>query len=92
MHGFNLVTEAVRQIRGTSTSQVPDCETVLVTGAAGVWEGCRRHELRMQRCAGCGAMRDPPRPMCPRCRALENDYVAVSGRGGKIQRPVPRSR
>jgi acetyl-CoA acetyltransferase len=36
VHGFNLVTEAVRQIRGISTSQVPDCETVLVTGAAGV--------------------------------------------------------
>ena len=36
MHGFNLVTEAVRQIRGISTSQVRGCETVLVTGAAGV--------------------------------------------------------
>jgi len=36
VHGFNLVTEAVRQIRGTSTSQVPDCKAVLVTGAAAV--------------------------------------------------------
>ena len=36
VHGMNLVTEAVRQIRGTSTSQVPGCKHVLVTGAAAV--------------------------------------------------------
>ena len=36
VHGFNLVLEAVRQVRGTSTSQVPDCRNVLVTGASGV--------------------------------------------------------
>lgn len=36
VHGFNLVAEAVRQIRGTSTSQVEGCRTVLVTGAAAV--------------------------------------------------------
>lgn len=30
LHGFNLITEAVRQIRGTSTSQVKDAEVVLV--------------------------------------------------------------
>jgi len=33
IHGFNNSLEAVRQIRGTSTSQVPDCELVLVAGA-----------------------------------------------------------
>jgi acetyl-CoA acetyltransferase len=32
IHGFNNTTEAVRQIRGTSTSQVPDCELVFVAG------------------------------------------------------------
>ena len=36
VHGFNLVAEGVRQIRGTSTSQVPGCKHVLVTGAAAV--------------------------------------------------------
>jgi acetyl-CoA acetyltransferase len=36
VHGFNLILEAVRQIRGTSTSQVPDARNVLVTGASGV--------------------------------------------------------
>jgi acetyl-CoA acetyltransferase len=36
VHGMNLVSEAVRQIRGTSTSQVPGCKAALVTGAAAV--------------------------------------------------------
>jgi acetyl-CoA acetyltransferase len=36
VHGFNLILEAVRQIRGTSSAQVPDCRATLVTGASGV--------------------------------------------------------
>jgi len=39
VHGFNLICEGVRQIRGTSTCQVPDCESVLVTSGAGVPNG-----------------------------------------------------
>ena len=33
IHGFNNTVEAVRQIRGTSTSQVEGCELALVAGA-----------------------------------------------------------
>lgn len=36
IHGMNLIAEAVRQIRGTSTAQVPDAELSLVTGGLGV--------------------------------------------------------
>lgn len=36
VHGFNLILEAVRQIRGTAWNQVPNCHAVLVTGATGV--------------------------------------------------------
>jgi acetyl-CoA acetyltransferase len=36
VHGFNLVVEAVRQLRGTSVNQVADCKATLVTGASGV--------------------------------------------------------
>jgi acetyl-CoA acetyltransferase len=36
VHGFNLLLEGVRQIRGTSTNQVPGCTATLVTGASGV--------------------------------------------------------
>jgi acetyl-CoA acetyltransferase len=36
VHGFNLITEGVRQIRGTSTAQVPGAATCLVTSGEGV--------------------------------------------------------
>jgi len=36
VHGFNLIIEGVRQIRGTSTSQVAGAELSLVTSGAGV--------------------------------------------------------
>ena len=36
VHGFNLVLEGVRQMRGTSTSQVDGAETCLVTSGEGV--------------------------------------------------------
>ncbi len=39
VHGFNLINEGVRQIRGTSTSQVPDARVCLVTSAAPVPNG-----------------------------------------------------
>lgn len=45
------------------------------------WEGVRRGELLIQRCAGCGRLRHPPRPACPWCRSLEWGSVPSSGRG-----------
>jgi acetyl-CoA acetyltransferase len=36
VHGFNLVVEGVRQMRGTSTSQVAGAESCLVTSGEGV--------------------------------------------------------
>jgi acetyl-CoA acetyltransferase len=39
VHGMNLVTEGVRQMRGTSTAQVPGAATCLVTSAAPVPSG-----------------------------------------------------
>jgi acetyl-CoA acetyltransferase len=36
IHGYNLIVEGVRQIRGTSTSQVADANLCLVTSGAGV--------------------------------------------------------
>jgi acetyl-CoA acetyltransferase len=36
VHGFNLIAEGVRQMRGTSTSQVEGAETCLVTSGEGV--------------------------------------------------------
>ena len=45
------------------------------------WEGCRRGELRMQRCAACARFRFLPRPMCPHCRSLDSEWVRMSGAG-----------
>ena len=36
VHGINLISEGVRQIRGTSTCQVEDAQTCLVTSGEGV--------------------------------------------------------
>lgn len=36
IHGLNLITEGVRQIRGTSTTQIEDVNFSLVTGGPGV--------------------------------------------------------
>lgn len=39
LHGFNLIIEAVRQVRGTSSNQVPNAEFSLVTSGDGVPTG-----------------------------------------------------
>ncbi len=36
VHGFNLILEATRQLRGTAYNQVSNCKNTLVTGASGV--------------------------------------------------------
>ena len=44
-------------------------------------EGAKAGKLLIQRCASCGKLRHPPRPVCPHCRSLEWDTVESSGRG-----------
>jgi len=48
---------------------------------ASFWEALARRELRLQRCAGCGAFRYPIAAVCPRCLEAAHDWTAVSGRG-----------
>lgn len=45
------------------------------------WEGCKRHELLIQRCVDCGTFRYPPRPGCHNCASLNKEWVKVSGKG-----------
>ena len=45
------------------------------------WDACRRRELVVQRCTGCGAFRHPPSPVCWRCRRFPHEWARVSGRG-----------
>ena len=45
------------------------------------WEATRRGELVIQRCASCGRLRFPPRPMCPGCQSFDHAWQPMSGRG-----------
>lgn len=44
------------------------------------WDGCARGQLLLQKCAGCGAYRHPPAPICPTCLSPEHAWVEASGR------------
>ena len=46
------------------------------------WAGTAAGELRIQRCASCGALRHPPGPMCPACGAPgDGGFVVAAGTG-----------
>ncbi|MGH3738504.1 MAG: bifunctional MaoC family dehydratase N-terminal/OB-fold nucleic acid binding domain-containing protein [Micromonosporaceae bacterium] len=45
------------------------------------WEGTAAGELRIQRCNGCGLLRHPPGPMCPRCGGVDVGYAVAAGTG-----------
>jgi uncharacterized OB-fold protein len=45
------------------------------------WAAATRGQLVIQRCASCGRMHHPPRPMCPTCQSVEHDWVPVAGTG-----------
>ena len=46
------------------------------------WDGTAAGELRIQRCATCGALRHPPGPMCPACgEAADGGYAVAAGTG-----------
>jgi uncharacterized protein len=54
---------------------------VVTADSAIFWDAAAERRLVAQRCAGCGALRHPPRPMCPVCHSLEFEAAALSGRG-----------
>ena len=45
------------------------------------WDAAAEGRLVAQRCADCGELRHPPRPMCPACSSLEVEVVELSGMG-----------
>jgi uncharacterized OB-fold protein len=45
------------------------------------WDGCGEGRLLLQRCAGCGAWRHPPSPICPNCLDPKHEWIAATGRG-----------
>lgn len=45
------------------------------------WDAAAEGRLVAQRCTGCGVLRHPPRPMCPRCGSLASAAAGLGGRG-----------
>lgn len=88
------VTVGSGELVGTSTMRILRYRPAQSSSASGrrprpvadqdtsfFWEGVASHELRIQRCGACGAVRHPPRPMCSRCNSLDWDWIVSNGRG-----------
>jgi uncharacterized OB-fold protein len=45
------------------------------------WDAAREGRLVTQRCARCGRLQHPPRPMCPSCHGLEQEVLDLAGTG-----------
>ena len=57
------------------------------------WEGARRHELHIQRCAACGQRQFYPRLYCTKCFSDRVEWIKASGRAKVttftiVRRPV----
>ena len=65
-------------------------DPILTPDAAFFWEGAKRGELLGQRCADCGDLQHPPRPMCPKCHSVRREPVRLSGRGELYSWIIPR--
>jgi uncharacterized OB-fold protein len=59
----------------TKPVPVPKAETLPY------WEGCKRHELKIQKCADCGNLQFYPRVICAKCFSDHVEWVKTSGRG-----------
>jgi uncharacterized protein len=58
------------------------------------WDGCKRHELRIQYCNDCAGYYFYPRQYCPRCLAGNTEWRTVSGEATLLtyvinHRPAP---
>jgi uncharacterized OB-fold protein len=55
------------------TKPIPDRDS------APWWEAVRRHELLLQKCVRCTALRFPPRAVCNTCQSRETAWVPAAG-------------
>ena len=60
------------------------------------WDGCKNHELRIQKCAACGHFQFYPRIYCTKCMSDQVEWVTASGRGKilsytAVYRPVTKA-
>ena len=45
------------------------------------WDGCRKHELRFQKCVACDHVRWPPSMICPECYDSRTEWIKAVGKG-----------
>ncbi|MFN0299195.1 MAG: Zn-ribbon domain-containing OB-fold protein [Burkholderiales bacterium] len=45
------------------------------------WQGAKAHEVRVQKCLGCGTLRYPPARQCAQCLAEKSEWVTLAGTG-----------
>jgi hypothetical protein len=50
-------------------------------GTQPYWEGCKKHELRLQKCAACGRYQFYSRLYCTACMSDKVEWVKAAGRG-----------
>jgi uncharacterized OB-fold protein len=66
----------------TSENPASPMRPLVTPDTAFFWAGTAVGELRIQRCADCGALRHPPGPMCPACgQPGDGGYVVAAGTG-----------
>ncbi|MHB8439196.1 MAG: Zn-ribbon domain-containing OB-fold protein [Acidimicrobiales bacterium] len=57
--------------------------------AAEFWAATKQGKLLIQKCASCGKLRHPPRPMCTSCRSTQRAWEEVPGTGTIYSYCVP---
>ncbi len=55
------------------------------------WEGCKRHELLIQKCNDCGKRIFYPKLYCPDCLSANIGWEKASGRGKIYTYPIAHS-
>ena len=45
------------------------------------WNGCKKHQLRLQKCRDCHHIRWPPSIICPRCYSNDTEWILACGNG-----------
>ncbi|MBV8772027.1 MAG: Zn-ribbon domain-containing OB-fold protein [Deltaproteobacteria bacterium] len=54
------------------------------------WEGCRQHQLRIQRCSACGEHQFFPRIYCAKCFSDRIEWITASGRAKVLSFTIVR--
>jgi uncharacterized OB-fold protein len=75
---------AGRGLKADKPIPTPTLET------APYWEGCRRHQLRIQRCSNCQRYQFFPRIYCSKCFSEQIEWVNASGRAKVLSFTIVR--